>query len=101
MKAIKVTLSRQNSSLYFKRTEAEIQALRDADAKAGRWHDDGGEPILYGPYSGWSLLGDDDTVEVVMTSKRPKGWLGYGRRPKGLCGGFCPKLNRPVLFRTV
>lgn len=101
-KGTKVTLSRHNTSLYFKRTEQELQALRDRDAAAGRFIDDGGEPILYGPYSGWSVVGEDcDTLEVTVTSLRPKGWLGWGRRPKGLVGGWCEKLNRPVLFRTV
>lgn len=97
-KGTKVTLSRDNTTVYFKRTEAEIQALRDKDAAAGRWHDDGGEPILYGAYSGWMLLGDDQTIEVTVTAMRPKGWLGWGRRPKNLRGGWCEKLQRSVLF---
>lgn len=95
----KVSLSQRSSSIYLLRTDEELAALKKADAEAGRWHDDAGEPILYGAYSGWSSLEelDMDTIEVTVTSLRPK-WNHYTRRPKGLVGGWCEALNREVLF---
>lgn len=93
----KATLRQQKHSIWFVRTQEELQALRDADAAAGRWHDDGGEPILYGPYSGWVQAGVD-RLTVTNVRARNITWLGYGRRPKGLRAGFCAKLGREVLF---
>ena len=90
----KVVLARPHS-IFIERTAAEFQALRDKDTAAGRWHDDGGEPILYGPYSSWNTV--PDLLLVTVTSLRPK-WLGWGRRPKGLVQGFSEKLNREILF---
>lgn len=92
----KVTLARPHS-IFIERTPSEFQALRDNDAAAGRWHDDGGEPILYGPYSGWNAISELDMLHVTVTSLRPK-WLGWGRRPKGLVQGFSKKLDREILF---
>lgn len=92
----KLTLSQQSNSIFLLRTPEELAALKAADADAGRWHDDAGEPILYGAYSGWTAL-DVDTIEVTVTSLRPK-WNHYTRRPKGLVAGWCDSLNREVLF---
>jgi hypothetical protein len=94
----KVTLLQNLCSIWLKRTPEELQALRDADAAAGRFHDDAGEPILYGPYSGWTAI-EVDTLEVTVTSLRPK-WEHYTRRPKGLSLGWCESLQRDVLFAT-
>lgn len=93
----KATLSQQKHSIWFVRTPEELQALRDADAKAGRWHDDGGEPILYGAYAGWNTVGAD-SLTVTNVRARNITWLGWGRRPKFLRAGFCKKLGREVLF---
>lgn len=94
----KIVLHQRLTSIWLKRTSEELQALRDADAKAGRYHDDAGEPILYGPFSGWNVL-DTDLIEVKVTSLRPK-WEHYTRRPKGLMSGWCESLNREVLFAS-
>ena len=95
-KAEKLTLSQQSNRIFLLRTEDELAALKKQDADSGRWHDDAGEPILYGAYSGWTAL-EVDTLEVTVTSLRPK-WNHYTRRPKGLVAGWCDSLNREVLF---
>jgi hypothetical protein len=99
-----VTLYRAVDDIWILRTKEEVQALRDADARAGRWHDDGGEPILYGPYGSWSLVFSPDTFDmqtalvVTVTALRPK-WLHYRRRPKGLTAGWSETLQRDLLFQ--
>lgn len=98
-KGTKFLLHRGIDNVWIKRTEAEFQALRDNDAAAGRWHDSGGEPIIYGPYSGWSFEMPEHLV-VTVTALRPK-WLGWNRRPKGLRAGFSAELNREILFKSV
>ncbi len=92
-----VTLLRQEHDIWTIRTPDELQALRDADTKAGRWCDDGGEPILYGPYNGWP----ENLMELTLTvtTCRPD-WLGYRKRPKGLREGYSTTLQRVVLFRS-
>jgi hypothetical protein len=94
----KVLLTHQKHDIWVKRTPEEVQALRDRDRAAGRWHDDGGEPILYGPYSGWPQ--DVTMLTLVVTSRRPK-WMHYHKRPVGLRAGWSTKLGREVLFRSV
>lgn len=95
-------LDSENDDIWLKRTEAELEELRARDAKAGRWHDDGGEPILYGPYTGWNGAHGATLFEGCLTLKvtgmRPK-WLSYHRRPKGLTAGWCEELQREVLFQ--
>jgi hypothetical protein len=94
-----VTLSNSHprTNAWIKMTEAEVEALRKADRDAGRWHDDGGEPILYGKYMGIpSFL---DAIDVVVTSLRPR-WVGYNRRPKNLRAGYSAELKREVLFQA-
>lgn len=97
----KVILSRQQTgSIWLTRTPEELEALKKRDAENGKFTDDSGEPILYGPYSGWtSLMSEDEcpSIEVTVTSFRPK-WLSFQRRPKGLTAGWCESLNREVLF---
>lgn len=95
----KVLLTMQHHDVWLKRTPEEMQALRDADAAAGRWHDDGGEPILYGNYGGWPK--DCTRMTLVVTSCRPQWNHGWHRRPKGLRAGWCEKLKREVLFRSL
>ena len=94
----KVTLVRNKHDIWLIRTAEEVQALRDKDAAAGRWHDDGGEPILYGPYSGWPEGTHQVTVRV--TSCRPQ-WRHWNRKPRGLRVGWCESLNREVMFRSL
>lgn len=97
----KVTLTKirpQQHNVWIERSEADVQALRDKDAKEGRWHDEGGEPIIYGPYKG--LPFDVESTEVVVTSLRPA-WKGMGHRPKGLRSGFSEALGCEVLFQSV
>jgi len=95
-----VLLNRAFADVWILMTEEEIQALRDRDAAAGRWHDEGGEPIIYGPYSGWPReeFYDNRDLRVTITSTRPK-WLGWRKRPKGLRAGWCEELEREILFR--
>jgi len=85
-------------NIWIERTADEIKLLREQDARNGRWHDDAGEPILYGAYGGWTLVPPSDELDLVVTSLRPKNWLGWGRRPKGLTSGFSYELGREVLF---
>jgi len=77
----------------------EIQELQNRDIKEGRWHDDGGEPLLYGPYRTAFPMGESSSTatSVLITSLRPK-WVGYGRRPKGLVGGLFGGTGREVVF---
>ena len=90
------TVEEECDDVWILRTEEEIQTLRDRDHKNGRWHDDGGEPILYGKYDGWPA--DLRMITVKVSSLRPE-WQGYGSRPKFLRGGWCLELEREVLFR--
>lgn len=59
--------------------------------------DDGVEPILYWTYAGWNTAGVD-RLTVTNVRARNIAWQHRGRRPKGLCAGFCKKLDREVLF---
>lgn len=93
----KVTLSQKKHSIWFVRSPEELQALRDSDAAAGRFIDDGGEPILYGPYAGWNTVGVDH-LDVINVRARNITWQHWTRRPKGLLAGFCKNLGREVLF---
>jgi|SRR5579863_3719215 len=97
-RGLEVVLDRNAHDIWVLRTPEEVQALRDADARAGRWHDDGGEPILYGPYSSWSVT-TLPTLTVRITALRPK-WVAYRQRPKGLRAGWCELLKREVLFKS-
>lgn len=94
----KITLLRNKHDIWIKRTEADIAALQEADRKAGRWCDDGGEPILYGPFKSWPE--DAHQLPIVVTSMRGQ-WQGWHRKPKGLRTGWCEKLGVEVLFRSV
>lgn len=100
----RVTLNAQKHDVWIKRTPEDMEALHERDRAAGRWHDEGGEPILYGPYKGWPHdskgLRNPPRLTLVVTSCRAK-WLGYGRRPKGLRTAWCEKLKCEVLFRSV
>lgn len=73
-------------------------------AQRARWHDEAGEPILYGPYKSWPHKPDGTlralTMALVVISCRAK-WLGYGRRPKGLRTAWSEALKCEVLFRSV
>ena len=92
-----MTLSQLKHSIWFIRNPKELQALRDADAKAGHFLDDGGEPILYGVYAGWNAI---DVKRLTVTAVRARNitWQHWSRRPKGLRAGFCKRLGREVLF---
>jgi hypothetical protein len=94
----KVTLLRSEHDIWIKRTAEDIQTLHDRDIAAGRWHDDGGEPILYGPFKSWPE--DTHQLTVVVSSCRGQ-WLGWHRKPKGLRTGWCESLQCDVLFRSV
>jgi hypothetical protein len=94
----KVVLLSSKHDIWLTRTATEVQALRDADAKAGRWHDDGGEPILYGAYASWPEGTHQVTVRV--TSCRVQ-WRHWNRKPTGLRLGWCESLDREVIFRCV
>ena len=90
----KVTLSHQDN-VWLLMTDEEKQAHRDADRDIGRFHDDGGEPILYGPYMG--LPAGVNAITVEVTSFRPK-WESYSR-PQFLVAGWSAELGREVLFQ--
>jgi len=76
------------------KTWGDIKAEQEEDRKAGRWHDDAGEPILYGRYSS-ATLAEIGLVEV--TTKKPV-WDHWNKKPSFLLGGFSKNLSRQVLF---
>lgn len=78
-----VTITRQAYNIWVPRTPEEFQALRDADAKAGRWCDDAGETILYDQCGGWNSFPEEEQLEVTVTSLRPKNVrsMFWGRPP--------------------
>jgi hypothetical protein len=82
----RITLLVNKHTVWIKRTVEELRALQDADRDAGRFQDEGGEPILYSKYSGWPQ--DAHQVSLVVTSCRPR-WHHWNRRPKGLRAGWC------------
>ena len=79
---------------WIPRTAEELKALRDRDTAAGRWHDDGGEPILYGCYGGFPMkpgaenqFEQVDSLDVTVTLTRGIKWEHWGRKPKFLSEG--------------
>lgn len=81
-----VNLERDKAKVWIPRTPEEMNALREADARAGRWCDEGGEPILYGPYTGWPEGAEVLGVEVTKTRKIT--WTHYAcNKPKNLVEG--------------
>jgi hypothetical protein len=96
-----IMLSCRNHDTWVLKTEAELDEQRARDHQAGRFLDDGGEPILYGPYTSLGSLTDAPSVVLRVTSLRPK-WAGYShrRRPRALRAGWCPLLKREVLFQV-
>jgi len=80
-----VKVVRGEFDVWIPRTPEELQALRYRDAAAGRWHDDGGEPILYGPYNGFPQ--DVTELEVTVTLTRNVEWTHWGHKPKFLLEG--------------
>lgn len=93
-----ITLLRNKHDIWIKRTADDIKALQERDRAAGRWCDDGGEPILYGPWKGWPE--DAHQLSVRVTSCRAT-WAGWNRRPKGLRTAWCESLGVEVLFRSL
>ena len=81
--------------VWIKKTRDELDAEREADKRAGRWCDDGGEPILYGPYKG--APEGCTSMSVVVTSMRGK-WEHWRNKPKFLRTGWCAFLEREVMF---
>ena len=75
--------------IYIERTEEEMQALRDADAKAGIFLDSAGEPRLYSPYGGWvDINSNDNEIRVNVVSLRTKHeWKHWRRKPRFLKEG--------------
>jgi len=93
-----VVLLRNKHDVWIRRTAEDVKAIHDANAAAGRWCDDGGEPIMVGPWKGWP--DGVPQLTLVVTSCRGQ-WAGWHRKPKGLRTGFCAKLNCQVLFRSI
>lgn len=91
-----VTLTRKDE-VWIVQTGADIEELRARDRRNKRFHDDGGEPILYSPYSK-SFPSERDAINVKVTTKRPT-WLGYTSRPTHLVAGYCALIDRVILFR--
>ena len=92
-----VKVVRGEFDVWIPRAAEELKALRDRDIAAGRWHDDGGEPILYSPYGGFpskSKKDSDkwfpeqvDSLDVTVTLTRKVEWKHWGRKPKFLYEG--------------
>ena len=94
-----VTLDREHDKFWIVQNEDDLQKLRERDRAAGRFQDDGGEPLLYGPYS-VCLPPGVKKFNVKVTSWKPP-WLGYSKRPAWLVQGYCEKLDRHVLFQDI
>lgn len=90
-----ITLFSSHERVWIKKTPEELEAQEQADIAAGRFYDDGGEPILYGTYMDFPR--GVDTLEVTVTSLRAK-WEGWQKRPKNMRTGYCAALKREVLF---
>ena len=89
-----VQVVRGKFEVWIPRTPEELQALRDRDIAAGRFHDDGGEPILYGCYGGFpskpgaeNQFDQVDSLDVTVTLTRNVSWSHWGRKPKFLYEG--------------
>jgi hypothetical protein len=89
-----VKVVRGEFDVWIPRTPEELQALRDRDIAAGRFHDDGGEPIMYGCYGGFPLKPDAklgfeqvDSLDVTVTLTRKVEWKHWGHKPKFLYEG--------------
>ena len=96
-----VSISPQTHWTWILMSPQEIQELRDRDIKEGRWHDDAGESILYGPYRSAFPMSTTVPVStsVLITSLRPK-WVGHSNRPKGLVAGLFGGTGYEVLFTS-
>lgn len=93
----RVTLLHNKHDIWIRRTAEDVEKLREADRQAGRWCDDGGEPILYGPFKSWPE--GTHQLALVVTSMRGQ-WSGWHRKPKGLRTGVT-KDGLVVLFRSL
>lgn len=80
-----VKVNRSSYDVWIPRTPEELQALRDRDIADGRFHDDGGEPILYGVYGGYPI--EVDELEVTVTLTRKVEWKHWHNKPKFLLEG--------------
>jgi hypothetical protein len=90
----KIVLPTRAVKIWVIKTETDLAQEREQDRKAGRYHDDGGESILYAPFT---CATSEEIGEVEVTSKKPS-WNHWRKKPSFLIGGFSKKLNREVLF---
>lgn len=92
-----VKVVRGEFDVWIPRTPEELKALHDRDIAAGRFHDDGGEPILYSPYGGFPTKPKKDSekwfpeqvdsLDVTVTLTRKVEWTHWGHKPKFLYEG--------------
>lgn len=84
--------------VWVKHTEAEIEAMREDDRRAGRWCTDDGETILY-PHVG-SVHLEADTV-VTITRRTKVAWDHWTKKPVRLTEGFASFQHRGVSHTRV
>ena len=73
-------------AVWIVRTPEELQSLKDLDVAEGRFHDDGGEPILYSPYD--TFPPDVNELDVTVTLTRKIEWTHWAHKPKFLYEGM-------------
>lgn len=69
------------SKLYFIRTNAEVEALYEADRQAGVYMDSAGEPILH---SRQGAMYTDELIHALVIETRNVPWASWNRKPVGL-----------------
>ena len=82
-------------TVYFTRSQEEVQALIDRDRATGNTMDCAGESRLYSSQGALRLLSD---TTVVVTRTRGVEWGGWNKKPKGLMEGITDAFGRPVRF---
>ena len=82
--------------IWYVKTPDDLRVERERDVAAGRYHDDGGEPILYSPYASvkvaWLLL---------HTTTARVDWKYWYKKPANLREGVDLSTGKTYLFRTV
>jgi len=86
------------SKFYYVKSDADIDAERQADIKVGRVMDDAGESILYARIA--SSRFPEDTL-VTITKRRGVDWPHWGKKPTHLVEGLATISGIPRIIMFV
>lgn len=98
MKRGDIVVLRAYTSAWYRRSDEELAVAEARDVAAGRYTDDGGEPLLY---SRMGSIYIEQDVAVFVTRLKGLEWDTWWRRPKGLVEGLATigGIPRYILFK--